>query len=190
MEAVGESRIAATHRLQREGRWDEASRYRDEVRRELRSEGKKRADANDGAWAAMLEEFPPLTTGTVAGKPAEPEDDLDLEPLLAKLNGKAPDLPEDVLWVYTNLANKRAIPNDAPGPGAWALLSWARSNKDHFFQQMLPKAMTVVVDRKGTELDGAAGLAADKTHAEILKMLASVRHPMPDVAGREATVAE
>jgi hypothetical protein len=35
-----ESKIDATHRLQRDGLWDEASEYRAEVRQQLKDEGK------------------------------------------------------------------------------------------------------------------------------------------------------
>ena len=55
-----ESRIAATHRLQSEGRWDEASSFRDEVRRELRDKGLSRKAANEQAWPKMIEKFPPV----------------------------------------------------------------------------------------------------------------------------------
>jgi hypothetical protein len=54
-----ESRIEATKRLQRDGRWGEASAYRDEVRQRLRGEGKTRREAGEQAWVAMAEKFPP-----------------------------------------------------------------------------------------------------------------------------------
>ena len=54
-----ESKIEATHRLQADGRWDEASRYRDQQRKHFKAQGLKRAEANDKAWEAMIEEYPP-----------------------------------------------------------------------------------------------------------------------------------
>jgi hypothetical protein len=54
-----ESRIEATDRLRREGRWQAASTFRDEKRREFRAAGMKRGEANEAAWEAMLVEFPP-----------------------------------------------------------------------------------------------------------------------------------
>ena len=57
-----ESKIEATKRLQRDGRWDEASAYRDQIRTELRDEGMTRKQAGETAWARMIEEFPPLAT--------------------------------------------------------------------------------------------------------------------------------
>ena len=55
-----ESRIEATDRLRREGRWEAASHAREEKRQQLRAEGLKRADANDQAWRWMIDEFTPL----------------------------------------------------------------------------------------------------------------------------------
>ena len=46
---MNESKIVATKRLQSEGRWNEASLYREEVREHLRGEGMTRKEANKGA---------------------------------------------------------------------------------------------------------------------------------------------
>ena len=54
-----ESKIDATDRLRREGRWAAASKFRDEKRREYKDAGMKRAEAAEAAWAATLAEFPP-----------------------------------------------------------------------------------------------------------------------------------
>ena len=59
MSAELESKIAATHRLQRNGRWDQASLFRERERNRLRSEGWKRADAREEAWRLMIERFQP-----------------------------------------------------------------------------------------------------------------------------------
>jgi len=60
MTVLMESKIEATHRLQREGHWNAASIYRDRVRNRLRSEGMTRAQAREGAWEAMSERFQPV----------------------------------------------------------------------------------------------------------------------------------
>ena len=55
-----ESKIVATDRLRKEGRWEEASLWRDQKRKQLRGDGKhNRAESNAAAWTAMIEEFPP-----------------------------------------------------------------------------------------------------------------------------------
>jgi hypothetical protein len=59
MTVLMESKIEATHRLQRSGQWNAASLYRDRERLRLRAEGNTRADAREGAWQAMTERFRP-----------------------------------------------------------------------------------------------------------------------------------
>ena len=56
---VTESKIAATHRLQKGGRWEEASEYRGEQRQKFCSEGFTRKESNDKAWEAMILAYPP-----------------------------------------------------------------------------------------------------------------------------------
>ena len=60
-----ETKISATHRLQREQRWGPASRYRERRRQELRSMGVSRKLARDQAWAEMIQEFPSLNDSFV-----------------------------------------------------------------------------------------------------------------------------
>ena len=57
---MNESKIELTERLRREGRWAEASLFKDRKVKELRSQGVKRPQAADQAWEAMATEFPPL----------------------------------------------------------------------------------------------------------------------------------
>ena len=57
---VTESKVEAAYRLQKEARWEEASRYRHAVRRRLHSEGKNKNEANEMAWSAMILAFPPI----------------------------------------------------------------------------------------------------------------------------------
>jgi hypothetical protein len=65
-----ESKIELTERLRREGRWEEASRFKDEAVKDLRSKGIRRAEANEQAWEAMAEKFPPLPTAQQTPEPA------------------------------------------------------------------------------------------------------------------------
>ncbi len=150
-----ESKIVATERLRREGRWEEASAYRDQVRKELRAQGKPREEAAEAAWEAMLEKYPPLpveqtaVSQEVIAPPleptasAQPDEETGLDVLAARTGAKDPDLPRDVLWVYEQLENRKARPEDAPSLGAWSLLKWARNYRNRFFEQLLPKALAV-----------------------------------------------
>ena len=130
-----ESRIEATDRLRREKRWDEASQYRDEVRKRLRDEGKSRQEASDEAWDAMLEQFPPLPA------PPTAPDALDLsdadDALIDQLAAVPVDLVRDAHWVYANLEHPRIRLEDAPSLAAWGLLRTARSDPAKFHAQLI-----------------------------------------------------
>jgi len=72
-----ESKIELTERLRREGRWAEASKFKDTALKEFRAKGMKRTEAAEAAWGAMATAFPPLPPiepppilpPTVASKP-------------------------------------------------------------------------------------------------------------------------
>ena len=133
---MAESKITATDRLRREGRWEEASLWRDDMRKQLRAEGHTKAKANEASWQAMIEAFPPLSTS-----PDETSDTMELLDL--DNYDSQPDMSRDILWVYENLARKGVAAKDAPGLGAWGLLQWARKFSNRFFEQVLPKARAV-----------------------------------------------
>ena len=133
---MAESKITATDRLRKEGRWEEASLWRDDKRKQLRAEGHTKAKANEASWQAMTEAFPPLPT-----TPDEPSDTVELLDL--DNYDSQPDMSRDILWVYENLARKGVAAEDAPGLGAWGLLQWARKFSNRFFEQVLPKARAV-----------------------------------------------
>jgi hypothetical protein len=128
-----ESKCIATDRLRREGRWEEASLWRDQNRVQLRAEGKTKTEANEAAWQAMIEQFPPLPQSELpVGDHAV--ELLDIDP--NSYDGQS-SCTDDVIWAYHNLAIKSADPSQAPSAGAWALLQWARRNSDRFFQLWL-----------------------------------------------------
>ena len=131
-----ESKITLTHRLQREGRWEEASLFKDSHIAQLKAEGKPRKEAQQAAWEGMEKRFPPQTIET------EPEALATLPSDLAhRLNSSSDDFVRDALWVYDRLGLAGVTLKDAPSLGAWSLLRWARRNEDRFFEQILPKVM-------------------------------------------------
>lgn len=70
MPAILESKIEAAHRLQRNGRWNQASLFRERERNRLRSEGWNRADAREEACRLMIERFQPGDSDAFdSGKP-------------------------------------------------------------------------------------------------------------------------
>ena len=111
-----ESRIAATHRLEKAGLWDEASRYRDEVRQELRDKGLSRKAATAQAWPRMIAEFPPVQGDEgVPVKANHPEiDDAAIEELAQRTKGNAADLTRDVFWTYDTLDRRKATVTEQP----------------------------------------------------------------------------
>lgn len=54
------SKISLTERLRAEGRWAEASRFKDEAVKRLRASGMKRSEAREQAWEEMAEAYPPI----------------------------------------------------------------------------------------------------------------------------------
>lgn len=158
---MDESKIELTERLRREGRWGEASRFKDEALRKLRSDGMTKADAAEEAWRRMAAQYPPLANigesapeapDATAGEPwpaqrprgteHDTEHDIDIDALLDRIgDGRPSDLVQDTLWAYEHLANRRIKASDAPSCGAWALLEWARQYRNRFFEMVLPRAM-------------------------------------------------
>ena len=129
-----ESKSILTNRLTREGRWEEASLYKDGLITKLRSEGKPRKEAQSMAWEQIETKYPPLAatsqTEEDEGPPDAWADHWD------SANG---DYIRDVQWVYGRIACSQVQPADAPSSGAWAMLRWARRNEDRFFETTLPK---------------------------------------------------
>jgi len=143
-------KIELSNLLYREGRAKEAFAYKEEIRKQLRSEGMGRSEAVEEAWRRMAAQYPPLEIigesgpnapeATIA-KPSM-EQDIDVDALLERFrDGQPSDLTKDTLWTYENLENKRVKASDAPSCGVWALLKWAKEYRNRFFEQVLPKAM-------------------------------------------------
>ena len=51
-----EDKLQLSHRLQREGRYNQAMQFKEGRRKELRSQGKPKAEANRIAWADNLKQ--------------------------------------------------------------------------------------------------------------------------------------
>ena len=72
---MNESKIDLTERLRREGRWAEASKFKDETVKKLRAEGMKRAEAGEQAWQKVAEAYPPLPSAEPIPEPAADDDE-------------------------------------------------------------------------------------------------------------------
>ena len=166
-----EGKIAITERLRKEGRWEEASKFRDEARQRLRTDGKSKHEAAEEAWALMAQEFPTLASTTLDDEALTSLDDLDPEELATLADGLHTDLARDVLWVYANLENRRATVKDAPCLGAWSMLRWARGSQQRFFEQLLPK---VILVRPSTLSEADLVAQEELSMQEMQQMLASL----------------
>ncbi len=108
---MSESKIELTERLRREGRWAEASKFKDETVKKLREGGMKRSEANEQAWEEMAQAFPPLPpsadppAGEQVSEPSDgtagptflaaPLEDIDVDALLERAGNNEPDLIRD-----------------------------------------------------------------------------------------------
>ena len=155
-----ESKLIASNRLRKEGRWPEASTWRDAEKKRLRAEGMNKIDSNEAAWVNMSEEFPPIDMPQPEKKvqlPPKPkkEEKADVVDLVEcdefdDYDGTT-DISGDIAWVYTNLCLNDIKPSDSPGPGAWGLLAWARENRNRFFEQMIPKSKLIDKEDKSVQ---------------------------------------
>lgn len=101
LEVRGESKIALTHRLQQEGRWQEATVYKDQVLKELRAEGVFGQEAKDKAWEEMGRRYPALEGWKLEGMVVSDESfGLLPEEWFPLPEGAA--WRDDVEWVYQN----------------------------------------------------------------------------------------
>ncbi len=96
---MNESKAELTDRLRREGRWSEASKFKDTALADFRAKGMKRDEAGDAAWEAMAEAYPPeegvvVDAGRIQGFQEIPSDWPDL-PSNASLQA-------EVRWCQSN----------------------------------------------------------------------------------------
>lgn len=138
-EQTRESMSVATDRLRQEGRWNEASLFKDQAIKRLRAEGRTKGDAKELAWDEMLAKFPPLPAPKPKADPLS-LDGVDRE-LLDRLAATESDWDTDVRWVYANFRHPAPRIDTAPSLAAWGLLGFARSEPAKFFGQLLPPVL-------------------------------------------------
>ena len=162
-----ESKIAITERLRADGRWQEASIYKDQVVKQLRAEGKPAKEARELAWCEMANKYPVEMTASTQTKAS------DFEGMDSKQITKLADAPldpaADVLWCYRHVENPIVKVTDAPSLGAWGLLKYARTNRQRFYEHLLPTALATHKpdDLAGGQQDPA--LESDTDHMPELE---------------------
>ncbi|MEO8495291.1 MAG: hypothetical protein ABI614_09485, partial [Planctomycetota bacterium] len=126
-------------------------------------------DANEIAWAEMIEAIPPLP---VTSKPKELEllDITTADPaLLDRLAAVPLDWARDVRWVYQVFAHPAVELADAPSLGAWGLLGFARKDRSKFFGIVATLASKAVPEPEDEPPDSDPGLA------DLQRMIAATR---------------
>lgn len=136
---MNESKIALTERLRREGRWAEASKFKDTALADFRAKGMNRVEAGAAAWAAMAEAYPPLpeAEATTASGSGRVRGLGDLPPSWPNLPDNA-SLHTELAWVQSNRlrvveerpSGATVVRLDRAGAAApsWAALSWLETS--------------------------------------------------------------
>lgn len=132
-----ESKIELTNRLKREDRWSTASLFKDEKIKELRATGMKRGEAQEAAWEAMSNEYPPAET---------PKEVYHLP------SGLLEDFLRDATWAHKNEELGDADIGPAPSERAMQLLRWLQENAWSHYPEMAEDAAVVALkEAKGFE---------------------------------------
>ena len=136
---MNESKIALTERLRREGRWNAASKFKDDALRDFRSRGMKRDEASDAAWEATEQAYPPIAA-VAATADIRAEEPIDTRVQgLSEIPAGWPPLPAnaslqaEISWVTANRLRvrdgtgvdlSRAL---SPAP-SYSALSWLETS--------------------------------------------------------------
>jgi hypothetical protein len=144
-----ESRIEITDRLRREGRWAEASKFKQAKFNQLKAEGIRGEERKDQAWDALELAFPPLPE-------PEPEEPKELEDFVGDFDLGAADLPLEMEWVanHPKLIDDTKAAKDYPEPPnakALNMFHWAQGAKTKFFDKVM--ALMAEKHKKG-KMDG------------------------------------
>jgi AraC-like DNA-binding protein len=124
-----ESKAELTDRLRREGRFEAFKKRREEL--------KTNGTPAKQAWYEAAAEVPP----PVAQPSATVARCVDLQALKGK---PAASVVQAATWAFEHLDADWVTPADAPSPGAWSLLEWARSSiatRTEFYRLFVAKVL-------------------------------------------------
>jgi hypothetical protein len=187
-----ESKIKLTERLRREGRWPEATRFKDEALREFRAKGMKRDEASEAAWAAMAEAYPSLPAAEVPVDPAAGAPEAmttDATPIPWSDLPTDADFDEEVRWVHqqyvliveetprSRVIHWERATKKPPSTGACSLARWAADNRTAFYKDLLPRTMA----KANVNQEEEANIREEKMRiAEIEGMLEGIQEDMDE----------
>jgi len=151
-------------RLRREGRWADATAYRDSQRQRLRDEGVPKAVARERAWELMAAEFPELppaceTVASISQGDDMPDDAAD-ELVERFSDDDEGDIAGAIAWVARYLSVSPGwVAENATSLLAVQIHAWARDDRRTFFQHLLPRALAAQEKAEERLEDEAADLA-------------------------------
>ena len=179
MDPKEKSRLSAA--WHERGLLEDAREHMDVERRKLRESGATRKTAREEAWQLAAEQYPPVEgidaqpkgTASNAEKATSKPDNKRIEVLLAKADGRRPDVLNDVLWVYDHLADDYAEER-ATSPGAIAMHRWALGNPDKFYQMLASKALSArELARQESEIEVAEEKSIEEMKELVEQLLES-----------------
>lgn len=147
-------------RLLEERRWKE---FTDDVCR-ITDQGVSLEEAID----LLKPQYRPMAPERVPPPPRAPA----APPKEREREKKAP-LRKIIGWVFENVANMEAVPEDAPTAGAWGLLTWVRAspaNQSEFYKGIWPRILPTKAQLE--EIAGKEEVTDEGTITDIENLLA------------------
>ena len=177
---MNESKIGLTERLRAEGRWDEASRFKDETLRTLRSQGMTKAEAGEVAWEALAEKYPPQAQAEVAAVNVRVQGLGDIPASWPELADNA-SLQGELAWVQSNrLRVVEEKPSGAtrihldrarsPAP-SWAALGWLETSIRSYAKYIDIVAKSLATQQDEQELVRREKMAIEEVRGLLAEML-------------------
>lgn len=111
----------------------------------------KQFDIGDQQWLIALYKIDAYLRGDLKGSMKAPVDDkvrtskvslVDMSHFTDR-SFKTVDMVGDITYAHTQMYNSTAAMKDAPSPGAWAMLQYARDFPSDFLTKMLPKLQDI-----------------------------------------------
>ncbi|NLF73890.1 MAG: hypothetical protein GX575_33190 [Candidatus Anammoximicrobium sp.] len=177
---MNESKIELTERLRAEGRWAEASKYKDAALGDSRAKGMKRDEASEAAWDAMEKAYPPLAGAEAAAVNVRVQGLGDIPASWPELADNA-SLQAELAWVQSNrLRVVEEKPSGAtrvhldrarsPAP-SWAALGWLETSIRSYAKYIDVVAKNLAVQQDEQELVRREKMAIEEIRGLLAEML-------------------
>lgn len=166
-------RRAADKMFQRLGIRNQVSVFKDQMRSKYRTCDNSQVYTEELVWRDVFKHYThqlePITSGKYiigdevverASKEQKVEHPYNKDEMAEEVSDKViadiqageMDMQRDAKWVYHMIGVRGVTRDQAPSPGAWNMLIYAREHKDKFFQILLPK-LCKDVDGESSEME-------------------------------------